>query len=155
MSHSHSPTQRTRLRIAAALGTVAFIGIVVGCMSFSIGGKTVIKSDEANAFEQEGAVELRPLEVRDIYYPIPYAAPPNLEITCTFHNNDIDLVDQHAEFFRIRNTSTQWSRDVDWKSRGVKTLPPPPPVTATQAPSSPLAPTNPPPPPPVPYTTDH
>jgi hypothetical protein len=157
LSHFVPPNRKPRdgsfirIRIAATMAAVTLVLIVLGCMSFSIGGKTVIRTPDDNPFEQSGAIELRPGAEQDVYYAIPYASTPNLEIDSTF--DDVELVDQHADHFRVRNTSNGLlSRTVEWKARGVKGAPPAP---VTLVPSSPT-PSNPPPPPaPVPYTPDH
>src|ERR1700682_6524953 len=143
-----------RFRIAAALAAVAFVLIVLGCMSFSIGGKTVVRPPDGNPFEQSGAIELRPGAEQDVFYAIPYASTPNLEIDSMF--DDLDLVELHADHFRVRNTSNVLlSRTVEWKARGVKCLPLAP-ITVVPPPPAPAAPSHPPPPPaPVPYTPDH
>jgi hypothetical protein len=143
-----------RFRAVAAMAAVALILIILGCMSFSIGGKTMILGPEGNPFEQSGAIELRPGAEQDVYYAIPYASTPNLEIDSMF--DDVELVEQHADHFRVRNTSNGLlSRTVEWKARGVK-VPPPGPITVTPLSPTPVAPSNPPPPPaPVPYTPEH
>jgi hypothetical protein len=154
---SNQPTKRDsaiRFRIAATLAAVAFVLIVLGCMSFSIGGKTVVRPPDGNPFEQSGAIELRPGAEQDVYYAIPYASTPNLEIDSTF--DDVDLVEQHADHFRVRNTSNGLlSRTVEWKARGVKGLPLAP-ITVVPPQPAPAASSNPPPPPaPAPYTPDN
>jgi len=143
-----------RFRVAATLAAAAFVLIVLGCMSFSIGGKTVVRPPDGNPFEQSGAIELRPGAEQDIFYAIPYASTPNLEIDSTF--DDVDLVEQHPDHFRVRNTSNGLlSRTVEWKARGVKGLPLAP-ITVVPPQPAPAASSNPPPPPaPVPYTPDH
>jgi hypothetical protein len=143
-----------RFRIAATMAAVACVVIVLGCMSFSIGGKTVIRTPDGNPFEQAGAIEIRPGAEQDVFYAIPYASTPNLEIDSTF--DDVELVEQHADHFRVRNTSNGLlSRTVEWKARGVKGLPLAP-ITVVPPPPAPAASSNPPPPPaPVPYTPDH
>lgn len=110
-------------RRMAALAGAAWIAVVLGCMSISIGGKHITPGlHEDGAFVQEGKVHVPPGCQQAVYYPLPYAAPPNLDIDCTLHQ--CNIVEQKADHFVICNHGV-FPRSVDWTARGVKCGPPP------------------------------
>jgi hypothetical protein len=154
-SNCNSRPRRVRFQIAAALAAAAFVLIVLGCMSFSVGGRTVIETPNDNPHEQRGEVDVRPGAELDVFYPQPYVRTPNLSISSTF--DEIDLLEQHTDHFRVRNTDQFFRRTLSWKARGLIEGPPAPIPIAPQTPppSSPIAPINPAPAAPVPYTPDH
>ncbi|HTU18773.1 MAG TPA: hypothetical protein VMG10_11990 [Gemmataceae bacterium] len=92
---------------------------------------------------QEGKVKLRPGQEFEVFYPIPYASPPNLEISGD--TESCEIIEQKADHFHIRYKGTLFANPC-WKARGVKCLPPPgaAPTVVVTPPASP-----PPPPPPA------
>jgi hypothetical protein len=95
---------------------------------------------------QEGTVSLRPGSEQTVYYPLPYASPPNLELQDNY--DSYEVVEQKETCFRIRSGSSPWNRPATWKARGVRALAPVPSV-----PTPPFEPTPPPmllPPTPIP-----
>jgi hypothetical protein len=115
------------------LAVIAWTVIILGCMSISIGGRHVTTGHhEDGAFVQEGKVQLGPGCEQDVFYPIPYACPPNLQIDRGCHH--CVLVLQKEDRFRICNPGV-FARTVEWTARGVRAMPPPPvvPVPATPA----------------------
>src|SRR5262249_18363925 len=72
------------------------------------------------AFAQEGTANVPRSSELDIYYPVPYAATPNLN----FDNlpSGCEVVDQKENHFRVRNTANK-SLAVNWKARGMR-IPP-------------------------------
>jgi hypothetical protein len=125
-------------RKVGALATVSLAVIFLGCMSLSFGERTVVETHpEHDVLTQEGSVSVLEGEVREVYYPIPYASPPNLDVRDCFH--DCMILDQKPESFRVRNP-THSSIEVKWKARGVRcvvpasTLPPPPGLPPTPVP---------------------
>ena len=92
-------------------GCVVFVAICLGCMS--IGGRTEIVNRDDRASSQTGKANVPGGQQLDVYYPVPYATPPNLEIA-----DEFVIVEQKADHFRVKNTST-FSRTVNWTARGV------------------------------------
>ena len=121
-------------RPAGVFAGIALALIILGCMSIQIGGKNFHEgAAEDGSFQQCGEVRLAAGEMRVVYYPIPYAQPPNLEIDNLC--NTCELLVQNADHFQIRNPALT-SRTVDWRARGVKACPPAatPPAPAAPAP---------------------
>ncbi len=105
-------------RKAAALAGGFTALIFLGCMCFNIGSQFTIPE----TFEQEGQVTVPANCEMDVFYPIPYATPPNL----TFENghNDCFLVEQKNNHFRIFNKNVTKARTIDWKANGQRVPPP-------------------------------
>jgi len=109
-------------RTAGVLAGVLLIVIILGCMSIQIGGKSFHNGlTQDGLFLQEGETTVAAGAEQDVYYSVPFASPPNLELCGLL--NDCVLVEQHADHFRVRNPG-HFSRDVDWKAKGVKAAPP-------------------------------
>jgi hypothetical protein len=127
----------TRSRLAsAALASVA-VTVLLGCMGISIGGRYELPRETAadcgDVLTQEGSVSLRSGGEQEVYYPVPYAFPPNLEFPTA--PSWVQVVEQKADHFRVKcdaGCSQMW---VSWKARGVKySAPPaPPPLQAPAA----------------------
>lgn len=125
-------------RLGAALGAATFVLTLLGCMNFAIGNRTSPNPD--GVLDQEGDVHLSPFAEEDIYYPIPYANFPNVELTETF--SQFQIIEQKEDHCRIRNT-TPFRIDVHWHARGVRfgLLPPPPqPLVQSATPNPPSEP---------------
>jgi hypothetical protein len=108
---------------AAVLSTA----IILGCMnfSFSVGGSEHKNGDE-EVLCQEGETTLQPGQSLEVFYPIAYEHPPNLELSSTF--NEYDIIDQRMDCFRVRNRDQLHTTSITWKARGTKCLPKPVPV---------------------------
>jgi hypothetical protein len=117
-------------------------------MSFSFGGRNYEKHTsesrcEDGLFIQEGTTRLRPRSEQDVFYPVPYAHPPNLELgeDC----DDCVILEQKEDHFRVKNQSF-FTANVGWQARGIRhpavTLPVsgplPPPVQRPTLPSQPI-----------------
>jgi hypothetical protein len=133
--------------LSAPVGATAaalMLTIIMGCMSLQIGCKT----GPDGTICQEGKVSLEGHQELDVYYPVPYASPPNLEIE---GDSGFDIIEQKADHFRLRckvlhiggDGRTHWN----WKARGPKCSPgaaptvivtPPAPPPPTDGPSAPL-----------------
>ena len=120
--------------------------VILGCMSISIGGFSSVHSDDPELLVQEGKVHLSPNGSETVYYPIPYAHIPNLELSGGIIENEWILVDQQEDHFRIESTRKNgigtW---VCWKARGLKMAPvnpvappPVPPPSSEPLPSAPV-----------------
>jgi hypothetical protein len=97
--------------------------------------------------EQEGSVNIPAHAYLDVYYPIPYISPPNLNVRCSW--NDCLVVGQKPDHFRLHNPESS-ARHVDWKVKGVKVQMKP--LVVTPAKASQPAPTNELPPEPIPVS---
>jgi hypothetical protein len=134
-------------RPAAAISAALSVGIFLGCMSISIGCRTAEEAkpcpDDSSVLAQEGKVRSVHLASADqtIYYPIPYAAPPNLELHDP--HGIYTVVEQKETHFRVRVSHTvgsTWDGDsVTWKARGVRCPPPAPPASTPPAEAAPPA----------------
>jgi hypothetical protein len=139
-SFSLHPRLASRLlsrKTGLAAGAVLMV-IVLGCMNISIGS---FRRSEDGTFEQKGELRLASGCEQDVYYPIPFAHTPNVELS-----GDVDncfLVEQKEDHFRIRNPGP-FKCCPDWTARGVRCAPPAPvvitapPITALPAPSPPV-----------------
>jgi hypothetical protein len=130
-------------RPAGFLAAVALLLILLGCMSISIGKFSGTGSGctaEADGiFCQEGEATLAAGELREVYFPAPYAHLPNLEVSDTFHN--CVLLHQREDSFSVRNDAS-YSVTVSWKARGMRAAPlagpPPPPPEPHLPPPAPV-----------------
>lgn len=108
---------RTRLLLVGA--GCLWVFIILGCMSLSIGGSHIIPLSDHEPFCQRGSTALGPEGEREIYYPIPFASPPYLEVEDPLAKYVI--VEQHADHFRIRGVRDRFpSEEVRWKARGLR-----------------------------------
>src|SRR5947209_430843 len=106
-SHSIGP------RLTAIFSAVAIIAIVTGCMSLQIGGRTShhVTSEsigEDGVFTEQGVAHLKGSGDMDVYYPVPFQHPPNLELTDD--SDRCDIVEQKEDHFRLHNPHA-WKAD--------------------------------------------
>jgi hypothetical protein len=127
-TRSRVPAERGRItalsRMIGAAAGVSLLGLFLGCMSFSIGGRNYEchRLDglcDNEVLSQHGAVRLSPGDEQDVYYPIPYASPPNLELGDLLRIDYI-LLEQRADHFRVRIKSCLDLVTLTWKARGVR-----------------------------------
>jgi hypothetical protein len=102
-------------RLAGILSGVSLLALFLGCMSLSIGDR----NNDADVLDQSGKVCLKRGEVQDVYYPIPYASPPNLEVDW-MDADACEILEQRADHFRIVMKAGTSPFGVKWKARGVK-----------------------------------
>jgi hypothetical protein len=103
-------------RIAGAMSGTGFLVIVLGCMNIQLGGRTVVQEDSLT-FTQEGSLVASAGQEVDVFYPVPYASPPNLVVEDLMHNST--LVEQKADHFRLRNDG-HFSLSCSWTARGLR-----------------------------------
>ena len=133
------PLFSRRSGVAAAL---AIMLIFLGCMSFEgthVDRTEIVPPPEApnpnlvgdGLLEQQGRGTIRGLAEEDVYFPVPYISPPNLELIGDSEN--VQLEYQRRDHFRIKNWSNNrhYVATFGWKAKGVKVL--------IGAPSLPLA----------------
>ena len=114
--------------LAAGLVVLIFLG----CMSLSFGERAPEAAPDCSPLVQKGEVTVPVGAEQDVYYPIPYASPPNL----TIHEPFLDcvIVDQKPDHFRIRNERKGillgGCPAVEWTARGLRASANLAPVTA-------------------------
>jgi len=153
-------------RPAGALSALLTTLIIFGCMSTNhyhtteevrVAPAGEGSESQATALVQSGKITFKAGTMQVIYYPIPYASPPNLELDDAEY---FDLLEQKDKFFRIRcHTNSDYEKFTShWKARGLPIPPPPgpPPEPATLLPPAAVKISGPdsPPPPPVPYGSE-
>jgi hypothetical protein len=108
-------------RVATGATVALFVLILIGCMAPIFIRETGKKSDD-EVFCQKGELQLKPGEELDVYYPVPYASTPNLELRDQFAG--MRIVDQKPDHFRVSCThGTLGPLALEWKARGVKGQP--------------------------------
>src|SRR5437763_13446789 len=107
-----------KLRAAGAAAAVLAIGVMLGCMSFSFEGRKEIVNSTDISYAQSGELTLTCGQVIDVYYPVPYASPPNL--TLKKSSDDCCVIDQKPDHFRVQN-NCGLTREVKWTARGMRT----------------------------------
>jgi hypothetical protein len=118
------PGPDPRLRLASLAALVTSTLIILGCMSFSLGGRTYQCQSTAchladdGLWTEKGETHLKVHGEQDVYYPVPFATTPNVELTSDFEH--CAIVEQKPDHFRIRNTSGSVVT-ANWQARGVRT----------------------------------
>jgi hypothetical protein len=118
---------------AIVLGS-AFLAICLGCASFQFGGHTevvppapaVAAPSDDPAITQSGTGTSRGGNEQDVFYPVPFASPPNLEVHDIIGH--VVVTEQRPDRFHVKNVVHEFT----WKARGV-------PVTATPAQPTPVS----------------
>jgi hypothetical protein len=96
-----------------------------GCLSTSTTLRTGSESANSDTVVQSGKVVVPARSFQDVYYDVPYATIPKLEISDTWSR--CVLATQSPTRFRVSNSSHS-DVTVEWKARGIKAPPAPPPV---------------------------
>lgn len=126
-------TGSLRWRLAGVVAVVLLGTMVVGCMSGLIidsikpvsTGPVGVTTDASGVVMQEGNITVGKGCEQEVFFPVPYAAIPNLEVsepscvTSHFH-----LKAQEKTSFLIENKDEFFSRTFHWKARGVRELQP-------------------------------
>jgi len=108
-------------RCVAALAVVVTLIIFLGCMSLNI-GRPVLDTAGDEVLFQKGKLQPSGETEQDVYYPIPYASPPNLTLDDTF-SHDLVIVDQKPDHFRVRygiDKPMIHFFGVEWTARGMR-----------------------------------
>ena len=130
----------TRRKLLILLALICLPLLATGCVCLSFGGCDHAEADGVLA--QTGKVTCKYESQVTVYYPVPYASPPNLEIHDLARN--FSLLEQRADCFRIVQVSPGLP-NVEWTARGMRapaaiapTVPDPvpcvPPATVPQEP---------------------
>ncbi len=135
MPDTPPPHPHYSLRLLTAGALTLLTAIIVGCMSISFGGRSCEVHDD-NVLEQEGTLTFGPA-CQTVYYPIPYASPPNLTLDTPFHSLEIE--EQAPDHFKVHVNGSLLG-PVTWKAKGLRAPPPHEPPTPVYAPPPPAAP---------------
>jgi hypothetical protein len=110
--------------LSAPVGLLAasiVLAILMGCMSLSIGNRTVeTPTVEEGVLWQQGEAQVSANSSVFVHYPLSYPRTPNLEICCTFDDCVIEREDKDG--FLLKNPNSL-SRKVKWKARGPRCEP--------------------------------
>ncbi len=115
-------------RTTIIASAVCFLASALGCMSFSFGEHTEVVAPDGNLTKQTGTIHVPPGQEVMVYYPGPYASPPNLVVDDTFHQ--CSVIEQRPDGFRVKNSSP-FAQDVTWSARGMRA------ATVTVSPAAP------------------
>ena len=121
-----NPSRSLRLsRPVGAFAATLIVAIVAGCMSFSIGGKTShhVTSEapsEDGVFLQQGVARMKGNHDLDVFYPVGYQHPPNLELGGDSEHCGIVDGEDH---FRLHSASP-FKAECSGRSRGQPSAPP-------------------------------
>jgi hypothetical protein len=123
-----SPSARKRLRwkLLFVLGVICLPLLSTGCICLSFGGWGHDSGEQCEskhhdsdgAVTQKGSLTFGNGEPVTVYYPVPFASPPNLEIRDQF--NKCRIIDQRADCFRIVQDGPSVP-SVHWTARGITT----------------------------------
>jgi hypothetical protein len=103
--------------ICQATASVLFVFIVV-CLS----GCGLLESEQHESTDtdrvtrQSGSLRVPEGKELDVYYPIPYALRPNVQISSVFNHSLV--IEQQPDHFRVKNPSP-FAEDINWEARGV------------------------------------
>ncbi len=108
-----------RGRVVVGLGLAAFVAFSIGCMNLTFGGRHEIASPKEAEVAAEGLQRGKSYapyaQEVTVYYPVPYASPPNLEFEDDAKRQFI-VMEQRPDCFKIKNT--QVGAEFTWKARG-------------------------------------
>src|SRR3954454_7816269 len=103
--HVSLPTSPT-LRKLTAVASLLLVAIVLGCMNLSLGEKTVTyvpPPSDGVPYAQDGKVSVPANGTKTVYYPVPYASIPNLELPDDFNggSDHLEITDQKPHCFTV------------------------------------------------------
>ena len=129
------------------IASAVFLAILfLGCMSFTIGGRTYEHDAYTNRYEdglyvQRGKIRIPAKSEQDVYYPVAYDHPPN--VVLEDDHDDCAIIEQQTDHFRVRNNGL-FRETMSWCARGTRlpavvvptdTLPPQPAATLPPQPA--------------------
>jgi hypothetical protein len=122
---SPSARKHLRWRLLLVLGIICLPLLSTGCICLSFGGWGGHESKEScdsehpstgGAVTQKGNLTFGNGEPVTVYYPVPFASPPNLEIRDQF--SKCRIIEQRADCFKIVQDGPSIP-SVHWTARGV------------------------------------
>jgi hypothetical protein len=96
------------------------MAVVLGCMNICV-DRSIGTGDDALC-KQTGTFAVKGGDELDVYYPAPYASPPNVTFKCMFNEYDFVPVGQYPDHFRVKNTG-HFGGEVTWEAKGVRQAP--------------------------------
>lgn len=116
----------TKRKLTLLLAIVCLSLLTTGCLCLSFGGGCEgcgggEHTESSGVLTQKGSLPKASGEPVTVYYPVPYASPPNLELRDPL--NKCRIIDQRADSFRIVQDGPGMP-DVNWTARGVKSTSP-------------------------------
>jgi hypothetical protein len=111
-----------RSRLFGIVSAVILAILFLGCMSFTIGGRTYEHDAYTNCYEdglyvQRGKIRIPANSEQDVYYPVAYEHPPN--VVLEDDHDDCAVIDQQADHFRVRNNGL-FRETLSWCARGTR-----------------------------------
>jgi hypothetical protein len=108
----------TRRKLLLLLALVCIPMLTTGCLCLNIGGFSCDHGDADGVTAQKGELNGGHGAPFMVYYPVPYASPPNLELHDPFHR--CKILEQRADGFMVAMDGPSIP-SVDWTARGVRT----------------------------------
>jgi hypothetical protein len=71
-------------------------------------------------FRQQGRLNVAAGNSQEVYYPIAYRTPPNLQLDGDANWQFVKLLEQKADHFKISCTAQFGSTEVRWRAEGVR-----------------------------------
>jgi hypothetical protein len=108
----------TRRKLLLLLALVCVPLLTTGCLCLNIGGFGCDHGDPDGVTAQKGELNQGHGGPVTVYYPVPYASPPNLELHDPFHR--CKILEQRPDCFVVVMDGPGIP-SVDWTARGVRT----------------------------------
>ncbi len=114
-------------RWASLCSSLLLGSIILGCTTGTGYEQRIYITERAvdGTIVQEGSITLKPHEQLEIFYPVPFAQTPKLELDQS--SDRVELIAQKDDRFGVRNTDLKESRKITWRAQGLR-LPPSPAV---------------------------
>lgn len=113
-----SARQTTRRKLLLLLALICVPLLATGCLCLNIGGGGCDHGEPDGVMAQKGELNQGHGGPVTVYYPMPYASPPNLELHDPFHR--CKVLEQRADCFVVVMDGPGIP-SVDWTARGVRT----------------------------------
>jgi hypothetical protein len=119
-------TSSGRNLVATLVAAAITAGIVACVVSIGVSFLFGRLSGPGGRLTQEGKISLGPHGEREVFYAVPFAGPPNLELETplggVFGMDSVKLKEQKADHFTIQNTDGN-RREVRWRADGIRAEP--------------------------------
>jgi hypothetical protein len=70
---------------------------------------------------QQGSVTVPASAQQEVYYPVPYVSPPNVQLSGPgVSQGNISLKEQKADHFTAQSTSAHFAFEVHWRAEGIR-----------------------------------
>ena len=120
-----SPPPASDLPPAHPRGNLAITLIMASIVAALVAAVTVFgiqafmgSTSRHRTFAQQGKVKVSTDETVQVFYPVPYGAPPNLAVT-GFNRDWVVIVEQKADHFKVRRTGRTLIAELEWKAEGI------------------------------------